>query len=215
MQTLQLPDPLCNRLLRVPVTRSPVARRAAEIVDALNAAEIRSARRSRLYHRLETGGDGQPTRWLRSGPRPSIQYAGAMTTQAARDPRLARGAVSLLLVLRARVGNGTRTETTKTTLAHILRVSTRTIGRWLRDLQRFGYVVARPRCGAAGLYTGLILEIAGTVLPCFRQLGWLSNWIAHAATATGTNPDRTLLSDTNHFDKESSCRDRDGLSRRP
>ena len=208
MKILQLPDPLRNRMLRAPLAPLPVARRAAEIVDTLNAAEVRSARRSSLYCRLETGGDGQPTRWLRSAPRPSIQYAGAMTTEAARDPRLARGAVSLLLVLRARVGNGTRTETTKTTLAHILRVSVRTIGRWLRDLQRFGYVVSRPRCGVAGLYTGLILEIAGTVLPCFRQLTWLSGWIARAVAASGANSDRTSLSDTNHFDKESSCRDR-------
>ena len=138
-----------------------------------------------------------------------------MTTEAARDPRLARGAVSLLIVLRARVGNGTRTETTKTTLAHILGVSTRTIGRWLQDLVRFGYIAVRPRSGPTGLYTGLVLDIAGKVLPCFRQLAWLSNWIAHNVMAHGEKRDRTELSDINHFSKDSYCRDRGRASRRP
>ncbi|NBU58297.1 MAG: hypothetical protein EBS23_00675 [Betaproteobacteria bacterium] len=174
------------------------------IIDHLAAAERALARRATLYHRLETGMTAMPSRWQRTAPRASIQYAGAMTTEAARDPRLARGAVSLLLVLRARAGNGRRTDTTKTTLGHCLRVSTRTIGRWLQDLVRFGYVAARPRCGADGLYTGLILELAEKVLPCFRQLTWLSNWIAHNEAATGGIPDRTKVSDTNHFLKESS-----------
>ena len=96
------------------------------------------------------------------------------------------------------------TATTKTTLAHILRVTTRTIGRWLRDLVRFGYVEASARIGRTGLYTGLHLKLCEKVLPCFRKLPWLTGWLAQNLGTIGGNPDRTELSDTNHSYKESS-----------
>lgn len=215
MHKIQLPDPLRQRPWRgVPPTASR-DRGAARIVDRLIAAERRLARRQTLYDRLETGASAVPVRWQRPDPRPSLQYAGAMTTAAARDARLARGAVSLLLVLRARVGNTLRTETTKTTLAHCLGASTRTIGRWLRDLARFGYLTARPRTSALGLYTGLILELADKVLPCFRKDAWLANWIASHTAATGAASDRTVSSDTNHSFKDSLFERRIPASRRP
>lgn len=215
MQKLQLPDPLRRAAWRGLPTLHLRAGGAAQIVDRLVAAEHELARRQNLYHRLETGASAGPVRWQRSEPRPSLQYAGAMTTEAARDPRLTRGAVSLLLVLRARAGGTMRTETTKTTLAHVLRTSTRTIGRWLRDLVRFGYVTARPRMSAARFYTGLILELAEKVLPCFRHNAWLANWIAHNEAAPGGFPDRTVLSERNHSIKESSFREGFASPRRP
>jgi hypothetical protein len=89
-------------------------------------------------------------------------------------------------------------------LNQVLRTSTRTIGRWLRDLVRFGYVTSTPRTGPGGLYTGLVLTLEEVVLPCFRQLGWLAEWLAHQGHARRTRPDRTDLSETNHFCKESS-----------
>ncbi len=215
MHRIHLPDPLRQRPWRGLTASAPHDRGAAAIVDRIIAAERQLARRLCLYHRLETGASAVPVRWQRLEPRPSLQYAGAMTTEAARDARLARGAVSLLLVLRARVGGTMRTETTKTTLAHILGASTRTIGRWLRDLVRFGYVSARPRVSAGGLYTGLVLELAQKVLPCFRKDAWLATWIACNAAAEGALSDRTNVSDTNHSFKESSFQGWSSGSRRP
>ncbi len=59
----------------------------------------------------------------------------------------------------ARCGNGTSTATTKTTLAHIMGVCTRSIGRYIRELIRFGYIETRTRRGAGGLYVGLVATI--------------------------------------------------------
>ena len=62
------------------------------------------------------------------------------------------------------------TETCKTTLAHIMGVCTRSIGRYIAELIRFGYIEARVRRGAGGLYTGLVITITEKVLPCFRNV---------------------------------------------
>lgn len=203
MQRIHLPDPLRLAVCTGLQTAGPRTRGSAQIVDRLVAAERKLARRQNLYDRLEADAKACPVRWRRTPPRPSNQYAGAMSTQGARDPRLSSGAVRLLVELRARVGNGRVTHTTKTTLARALSASTRTIGRWLRDLVRFGYVKARPRLAPDGYYTGLVLEIAEKVLPCFRQLAWLSNWIAAQDAGTGRYGDRTIVSDKNHFEEES------------
>lgn len=206
---LALPDPTITPLFPAMIRSSatPSRGKSASIADHIAALERREARRRGLYWRLDHGVSAEPVRWFRSEPRPSIQYAGHISTEAARDPRLARGAVALLLIIRARVGHGVTTETTKTTLAHTLHVTTRTIGRWLRDLVRFGYIEATARVGQGGLYTGLRLKLAEKVLPCFRKLPWLSGWLAQNAgtlPSIGGIPDRTELSHTNHSSKESS-----------
>ncbi len=141
---------------------------------------------------------------MRKEPRPSIQYAGHMATTALRDRRLTPQAKALLGVLRARCGNGTRTETCKTTLAHIMGVCTRSIGRYVADLVRFGYIEARPRTGGSGLYTGLVISITEKVLPAFRKTAWLAGWLAQNLGERGGNRDRTELSDRNHSQEESS-----------
>ena len=201
---ISLPDPRSNPLLAGPSRFDATARRcrAAQIVDHINALQGREARRQSLYASIGKG-ITLPSRWMRKEPRASIQYAGHMATTALRDRRLTPQAKALLGVLRARCGNGTRTETCKTTLAQIMGVCTRSIGRYVADLVRFGYIEARPRIGCSGLYTGLVISITEKVLPAFRKTAWLAGWLAQNL-GDGANRDRTELSDTNHSQKESS-----------
>ena len=176
-------------------------RTPAQTVDQLVALQAREARRQSVFASIETGGM-LPPRWLRSEPRQSAQYAGHMATTAARDRRLTPQAKALLVVLRARCGNGTRTATCKTTLAHIMGVCTRSIGRYIADLMRFGYIDAAARKGPSGLYTGLVVTITEKVLPCFRNVAWLSGWLAQNLGDDGGYRDRTELSHTNHSKKD-------------
>ena len=173
------------------------------LADLVVRLEHKAALRSRLFARAARQA---PVRWFRPEPRPSVQYAGHMATTAARDRRLTPQAKSVLVVLRARCGNGIHTATCKTTLAHIMGVCTRSIGRYIRELIRFGYIETLTRRGAGGLYVGLIATITEKVLPCFRKLPWLAGWLAQNAPVNGAIPDRTALSHTNHSYKElSSC----------
>lgn len=195
---LALPNPLRNITLR---ESCPIKPTPPQLADQLARLERKAARRERL---MSGAAASAPARWFRPQPRASVQYAGHMATMAARDHRLTPQSKALLQVLRARCGHGVSTATCKTTLAHIMGVSTRSIGRYIADLVRFGYVVARMRQGASGLYTGLVLTITGKVLPCFRKLPWLAGWLAQNLRSDRGNPDRTELSHTNHSHKESS-----------
>jgi len=85
-------------------------------------------------------------------------------------------------------------------------VCTRSIGRYIAELVRFGYIEARTRRGAGGLYTGLVVTITEKVLPCFRKIPWLAGWLAQNRPEIGGNPDGTELSHTNHSQKESSLK---------
>ena len=195
---ITLPNPRLNPHFHESPSPIPTPAMLADLVARL---EHKSARRSRLF----TGAASlAPVRWFRPEPRPSVQYAGHMATTAARDHRLVPQAKAALQVIRARCGTGTHTATTKTTLAHIMGVCTRSIGRYLADLVRFGYIETRTRRGAGGLYVGLIATITQKVLPCFRKLPWLAGWLAQNTPQTRTNPDRTELSYTNHSYKEFS-----------
>ena len=198
---IALPNPISNPHFHESPSQKPTPAMLADLVARL---ERKSACRERAF-----GGASRssPARWFRPEPRPSVQYAGHMATTAARDHRLTPQAKAVLQVIRARCGNGTHTATTKTTLAHIMGVCTRSIGRYLADLVRFGYIETRTRRGAGGLYVGLVATITEKVLPAFRKLPWLSGWLAqNAATSNppvnGANPDRTELSHTNHSYKE-------------
>ncbi|MBL8845585.1 MAG: helix-turn-helix domain-containing protein [Hyphomicrobium zavarzinii] len=199
---LHLPDPRRNPLLRESTIRRPTP---PQLADSVARLERRAAFRERAYGMQDAVTGQLPARWFRPEPRPSVQYAGHMATTAARDHRLTPQSKALLQVLRARCGTGTRTETCKTTLAHIMGVTTRSIGRYVAELVRFGYIHARVRRGATGLYTGLVVSITEKVLPCFRKLTWLAGWLAHnLAAETGGNRDRTELSYKNHSHKEHS-----------
>jgi len=202
---ISIPDPRQNALLAgmIRSEHSPRRGTAASIVDNLIAMQNRAARRKCLYVRIEDA-TILPSRWLRPEPRASVQYAGHMATTAARDARLTPQSKALLVVLRARCGKGTRTETCKTALAHIMGVCTRSIGRYIAELVRFGYIDATARQGKSGLYTGLVVRITEKVLPCFRKVAWLAGWLAQNLGANGGNQDRTELSYTNHSFKELS-----------
>lgn len=194
---LVLPNPLANRIFSESTCLKPSP---AMLADTLARLERTSARRARLFAGLSS----TPARWHRPEPRPSLQYAGHMATTAARDHRLTPQSKALLTVLRARCGNGTATATCKTTLAHIMGVCTRSIGRYVRELVRFGYIETRIRRGATGLHVGLAVVISEKVLPCFRKAAWLAGWLAANLPADGAILGRTELSYTNHSHKESS-----------
>lgn len=200
---LHLPNPKTNPFLR---ESSPPMPTPAMLADAVSRIERTTARRARLFARADAAA---PVRWFRPEPRPSVQYAGHMTTTAARDHRLTPQAKALLVILRARCGNGTATATCKTTLAHIMGVCTRSVGRYIRDLIRFGYIETRERRGQRGLTIGLAVAITEKVLPCFRKLPWLAGWLAQNAERThlpenGGFRGRTELSYINHSQKEFS-----------
>jgi hypothetical protein len=171
------------------------------LADLVVRLERKAARGERLYSGASAV---TPARWHRPEPRQSFQYAGHMATTAARDHRLTPQSKALLTILRARCGNGTRTDTCKTTLAHILGVCTRSVGRYVSELVRFGYIETRIRRGASGLHVGLAVLITEKVLPCFRKSAWLAGWLAQNLPADGANSGRTELSYTNHSFKECS-----------
>jgi Helix-turn-helix domain len=193
---LALPIPKLNALLR---ESSPARSTPPQIADLMARLERKAARLDR-----RAAGVVRPARWFRPEPRSSVQYAGHMATTAARDHRLTPQAKAVLVVLRARCGNGTVTPTCKTTLAHIMGVCTRSIGRYIAELIRFGYITSRVRRGATGLYTGLVITITEKVLPCFRNVPWLAGWLAQNRPDNGAISDRTGLSHTNHSYKEPS-----------
>ena len=193
---LQLPQPRISTFFR---ESSPIRPTAAMLADQVVRLERGAALRARIYEGLPRA---LPARWLRPEPRASVQYAGHMATTAARDHRLTPQSKALLQVLRARCGTGTATATCKTTLAHIMGVCTRSVGRYIRELIRFGYVVTRERRGARGLTIGLAVSITEKVLPCFRNLPWLAGWLAQNMPENGGFRGRTELSYTNHSHKE-------------
>lgn len=201
---IQLPDPRSNPLLSSMIRTSGPDRkgRAVCLADQINAMQNKAARRDGLFWRLDNPSRTLPNRWFKPEPRASEQYAAHMSTTAARDRRLTPQSKALLQVLRARCGNGTRTETCKTTLGSIMGVCTRSIGRYIAELVRFGYIESRARVGAGGLYTGLVITITQKVLPCFRKLPWLAAWLAQNSAEPRSNPDRTVLSHKNHSYKE-------------
>lgn len=122
-------------------------------------------------------------RHKRPAPATSRQYAGEMATTAARDDRLTPNAKALLQVLRARCGKGRTTETTKTTLADIMSRSTRTIRRYLGDLEAFGYITTEIRSTGRGFHTGLVVTITEQVLAFYEDVKGLAVWLAETPAA--------------------------------
>ena len=136
--------------------------------------------------RLMHGAPGKPRppvarpREDRSEPNDSRQYTNPMATTAARDDRLTPQAKALLQIIRARAGKGTQTTTTKGTLAAILNRSTRSITRYLRDLERCGYLQTRIRADTRGFHLGLALTITEKVLPFFCEMKKLAKWLGES-----------------------------------
>lgn len=199
-----LPDPLKSPF-RIAPTGAPGLRGMAPpmLADHIAALTGRVARRTRLHAVIGGAAAATPARWFRPEPRPSIQYAGHMSTEAARDRRLTGQSKALLQILRARCGTGTHTATCKTTLAHIMGVSVRSIGRYLHELKRFGYLDLAVRHGRSGLHIGILAAITQKVLPCFRRPAWLAGWLAANLAGldhpqSGESPGRTVLSCKNH-----------------
>jgi hypothetical protein len=106
-----------------------------------------------------------------------------MATTAARDDRLTPNAKALLQVLRARAGKGASTPTTKFTLAAVMSRSARTIARYLRDLERFGYVSTEIRRNSRGLHLGLVVTLCEKVMPFFDEAKGLAAWLAETPRA--------------------------------
>ena len=156
------------------------AQRQSARIGALNRSPPETPR---LMH----GAPGRPRppiarpRSERPMPNESRQYANPMATTAARDDRITPQAKALLQVIRARVGKGTETITTKGTLAAIVSRSTRSITRYLRDLERCGYIETRTRANHRGFHLGLVLTITGKVLPFFSELSKLAKWLGESA----------------------------------
>lgn len=153
----------------------------------------------------------RPARHEQPAPAESRQYANQMATTAARDRRLVPEAKALLTILRARCGRGTRTETTKTTLAAIMKRHPRSIQRYLADLIRFGYITTKTRHGKGGLYSGLIVSITEAVTPFYAKAKELAGWLVETADTIAPMlplprafPDRTGLSYKNEPYKDSS-----------
>ena len=120
-------------------------------------------------------------RALRPAPLESRQYANPVATTAARDDRLTPQAKALLQILRARAGKGTETSTTKGTLAATIARSTRSVCRYLRDLERWGYIETRTRMDHRGYHLGLVITITEKVMPFFHDLKRLGRWLGETA----------------------------------
>lgn len=144
-----------------------------------------------------------PVRWGRMPPLPSRQYAPNMATTAARDNRLCPNAKALLQVIHARCAQKGETRTTKGTLANIMRRSTRTIQRYLKDLVTFGYIDAAVQRSGRGLYIGLILKTLAPTKPFYDDMAATAHLIAGQLRAFAPEslgfPDRTKLSPKKQF----------------
>ena len=165
-------------------------------------------------------------RETRPSPNASRQYANPMATTAARDDRLTPQAKALLQVMRARAGKGYETSVTKGTLAAVLSRSTRSITRYLRDLERYGYIVTRIKADRRGFHLGLVVTITEKVLPFFTEAKGLARWLGESvftrdfmpfSIATpgvgGAIPREqgvTLLSSKNQSNKDSYLQDSNG-----
>lgn len=149
-------------------------------------------------------------RHSRPAPAASRQYSPPIATTAMRDDRLTPGARALLVVLRARCGKGRVTDMAKGTLAAIMSRSTRTIARYLRDLERFGYVVTETRRTARGFHTGLVISLTDAVLPFWSEAQGLARWLGEASAASFRPfaagalgiQGMTVLSPKNQFQKD-------------
>ena len=139
-------------------------------------------------------GPGQPRppvarpRSTRPAPGSSRQYSNPMATTAARDDRLTPQAKALLQVIRARAGKGIEAIATKVGLAGAISRSTRSIARYLRDLERCGYIQTEIRRDRRGYHLGLTIKITQKVLPFFAETKALARWLGETTGSHGFMP---------------------------
>lgn len=186
-------------------------------------------RRSAAIGAAQTRATGSPVRspalarprHTRPAPNASRQYAPPMATTAARDDRLTPQAKALLQVIRARCGKSTQTTTTKGTLAAVLSRSTRSIARYLRDLEAYGYVSTSIRRTGRGFHVGLVVTVLEAALPFWRETKALGRWLAETAGAfmpfsaeTPGLQGMTILSPKNQSPKDSPLTRKDWLLRK-
>jgi hypothetical protein len=118
-----------------------------------------------------------PGRWSNPAPPESRQYGADYSTEAARDSRLTMGAKALLQIIRARCGRTMQTAFTKGTMANLIGRSTRTVQRYIAELERFGYIKTEIRRGWGGLHSGLIVMISEKVRPFYARHEALAVWM--------------------------------------
>lgn len=167
--------------------------------------QLQMERRARARASLGTAA-APPSRWCRKAPPESRQYANPMATTAARDSRLTPQAKALLQVIRAFCGRGPQMTTTKAALAMLMARHVRSVQRYVAELQRFGYIEARTRRGAKGLYIGLVIRITEKVTPFFAKWEGLAAWLAERPAEPifpqfRGFPEETRLSPKNHSNK--------------
>jgi hypothetical protein len=109
------------------------------------------------------------TRSTRPPPRPSRQYARAISTELVRDQRLTQGARNLGVLLRACCGRDGDGRSTRPYLAAQLGVTVRSVARWLAELRSFGYVVADRATDHTGRTAGLYVIILDPMLPSWER----------------------------------------------
>lgn len=155
--------------------------------------DIRRKRAKDFYNKKAPA----PNRHLRPPPVESKQWCKPMATTAARDNRLTPEAKSLLQVIAARTGRGRLTDTSKGTLADIMKRCPRSIQRYLAELAKFGYIRTQiKKSRRSGLYIGLRIWIMNTVLPYFtkRTERYDTSLYGHDWRETLGNPEETNLS---------------------
>lgn len=111
-----------------------------------------------------------PQRYWQPEPAPTGRYVKWLSMDPVEDPRLGHGAVRLLQVIRSLAGRTTWLGTTQAALGRRLRRSARQIRRYLRELERFGYLRIQKHVGRSGLIVGLFVYLTQRVLPRFKDL---------------------------------------------
>lgn len=154
------------------------------ITDAEHRADHEQHQNRRKRGRESAGTRAStPARWDNQAPPESRQYGADYSTEAARDTRLTMGAKALLQLIRARCGRTMQTAFTKGTMANLIGRSTRTVQRYIAELERFGYIKTEIRRGWGGLHSGLIVMISEKVRPFYAKHEALAVWMAEQGAA--------------------------------
>jgi hypothetical protein len=101
-------------------------------------------------------------------PRPSRQYARAISMLVSHDKRLPPNCTRLALEIVALAGTKGWVETTKSLLAHQLDLHPRTIGKLLAALRAYGYVCTEETRTRMGSHAGLRITVLPLLIPYYR-----------------------------------------------
>lgn len=112
---------------------------------------------------------GDPKRYALKPKEQTHRYSKWMSVDAAEDPRLGHGAVRLLQLIRCLSGRATHLETTRASLGARINRHMKSVGRYLRELVKFGYLRITHRTNGYGMVTGLYIYLTAKVLPKFKD----------------------------------------------